>query len=119
MDCGLKGGVLLIRFEPGQPGPAFFFRVYFRRLLPWWIALFLHIYLYDKMLAMKEKDASSEREEQAAEERQPGNPTIHTRTHQDHRNDKQEEKKMHAGHMHERARKSYHNDGPGGNYDGF
>lgn len=71
------------------------------------------------MLAMKEKDAKTERQEQAVEERQPGNSTINARNDQDRRNDKREEKKMNASHINERARKSYHNDGPGGNYEGF
>ena len=71
------------------------------------------------MLAMKEKDATRERPNRAVAEDQSENTSINTRAEQEARNDRQDEKKKYTNHMNERARKSYHNDGPGGNYSGF
>jgi hypothetical protein len=71
------------------------------------------------MLAMKEKDAAKERPDRTVAERQSENTSINTREEQDQRTERQEQKKMNTTNMNERARKSYHNDGPGGNYAGF
>ena len=72
---------------------------------------------------MKEKDVTTEREDRAVSERQLRNPPVNTREEQGQRSDRQEEKKTSSHNInhtiHERARKSYHNDGPGGNYSGY
>jgi hypothetical protein len=72
-----------------------------------------------KMLAMEEKDAIKERRDQAVTERQSRNTSIHTKKEPEQRSERPDEKKRNATHVNDRARKSYHNDGPGGNYGGY
>ena len=68
---------------------------------------------------MKEKNATKERSDPAVAGRQSEDNPVSKRDEPIHRNARQGEKKMHASDMNNRARKSYHNDGPGGNYAGY
>jgi hypothetical protein len=70
------------------------------------------------MLAMKEKNITKERQEHAADERQTKNTSVNTREEDAERNSNRQDKRNMSD-INNRARKSYHNDGPGGNYPGF
>ena len=67
---------------------------------------------------MKNKDAAEERQGRASEGRQSENTSVNTREeHTERNNHPEKDKKIRD--IHNRARKSYHNDGPGGSYRGL
>ena len=67
---------------------------------------------------MKNKDAAEERQGRASESRQAENTSVNNREEDTERANHQEKDKK-VKDAHNRARKSYHNDGPGGGYRGL
>ena len=67
---------------------------------------------------MKNKDAAEERQGRALEGRQSENTSVNTRDENTEEHNHQEKDKK-VKDLHNRARKSYHNDGPGGGYRGL
>ena len=82
------------------------------------IALFLHVLVFDKMLAMKKNVATKERQDQAVERQTEASGD--TREENSERTTRsKDDKTVSTKDMDKRARKSYHNDGPGGSYGGY
>jgi len=67
---------------------------------------------------MKEKNITKERQRHAATERESKGTSVNTREEGLERNSNRQNEKN-ISDINNRARKSYHNDGPGGNYSGF